>query len=118
MAYFSSGSDGMDFMAQWCDQCRHFRERENDPMKCNGPGCPIWDAHLLSDMNNEETRKALDALIYESKDGERFCRMFEHESARRDDNHEELDRLLGFAIGQDVLPHERIERVRKLIEGA
>jgi hypothetical protein len=38
MAYFSNGSEGDRFQAEYCDRCVHW-----NPEK----GCPIFDAHLL-----------------------------------------------------------------------
>lgn len=61
MAYFSNGTEGMDYCAQWCDRCVH---RNGSDGKS---GCPIWLAHLLyayEECNSKSNAKAmLDILI-------------------------------------------------------
>lgn len=37
MGYFSNGTEGADYQAQFCDRC--FHDRNND--------CPVWLMHLL-----------------------------------------------------------------------
>jgi len=37
MAYFSNGTEGMDYVDQWCSNCIH--DKNDD--------CPIWNAHLM-----------------------------------------------------------------------
>ena len=41
MAYFSNGSEGEAFEAANCNSCVH------QPTDEDGPGCPVWDAHLF-----------------------------------------------------------------------
>lgn len=70
MAYFSNGTEGEDYEAQWCSRCVHL----DDP-----PMCAVWEAHLLA--NYDERRNAespLHVLIPRSSDGLRNeqCRMF------------------------------------------
>ena len=40
MGYFSNGSEGMDYEERYCKRCIHYGPEE-------GPGCPIWFAHLV-----------------------------------------------------------------------
>lgn len=109
MAYFSNGTEGMVFTEAWCGQCRNWRERENDPDKLNGPGCPIWDAHIMGELVNEKVRAALSMLITEDHQ----CRMFEPAATTLSET-DELDRLLGFTPGISPAWHERMDRLRKM----
>ena len=61
MGYFSSGSEGMDYQAQWCDRCVH-----DHPER----GCPCWIAHMQH--NYDECNKPdsiLHKMIPRSEDG-------------------------------------------------
>lgn len=68
MAYFSNGTAGMVFQEAFCDQCANYIERDDGK---EGPGCPIWDAHLLAtgthDKDGKRTavQELLDVLISE-----------------------------------------------------
>ena len=66
MGYFSNGSEGMDYEARFCERCIHYGPVE-------GPGCPIWSAHLLyayEECNSESNAKVmLDMLIPRTPDG-------------------------------------------------
>lgn len=71
MAYFSNGSEGMDYEDEYCSRCIHQNE--------GGGGCPVWMAHLLysyRDCNDDES--ILHILIPRSKDGlsNEQCKMF------------------------------------------
>jgi hypothetical protein len=72
MGYFSNGSEGMDYQAQWCDRCVNYGPED-------GPGCAVWEAHMLynyAECNNEES--ILHVLIPRTKDGwNAQCRMFQ-----------------------------------------
>jgi hypothetical protein len=78
LAYFPNGSTGHDYEAQFCWNCIHYGPED-------GPGCPVWGAHLLFnydqlDKNGESTTdaaKILSMLIPEREDGfADECRMF------------------------------------------
>lgn len=83
MAYFSNGSEGMDYCARYCDRCIHQNGQDGES------GCPVWLLHLLyayDECNGTGNAKAmLDALIpmedTNFKEGPQFkvagkCRMF------------------------------------------
>lgn len=61
MAYFSNGTEGMDYCAQWCDRCVHQNGADGKS------GCPVWLVHLLyayEECNSKSNAKAmLDTLI-------------------------------------------------------
>jgi hypothetical protein len=75
MGYFSNGTAGMDYEAEYCEKCAHFGPED-------GPGCPVWAAHLLwayELCNDKESpgKKMLDMLIPRGKDGgNERCAMF------------------------------------------
>ena len=51
MGYFSTGSEGMDYEARYCDRCVH----QGPP---DGPGCAVWGAHLVAnydECNNKDS---------------------------------------------------------------
>ncbi len=67
MAYFSNGSEGMDYLANYCDKCIH------------NYGCVVWDAHMLKnydECNNDDS--ILHILIPRSENGlsNEKCKMF------------------------------------------
>ncbi len=73
MAYFSNGSAGMEYEAQYCDHCVHQ----------NGPdgesGCAIWLAHMVANYSEcNDEKSVLHILIPRSKDGlgNERCRLF------------------------------------------
>lgn len=52
MGYFSNGSEGMDYEAQYCASCIH----QDGPD--GNSGCAVWIAHMLKnydECNNEES---------------------------------------------------------------
>lgn len=61
MAYFSNGTEGMIYEAQYCDKCVH---RDGQDGKS---GCPVWVAHFLyayEECNSASNAKTiLDMLI-------------------------------------------------------
>lgn len=85
MAYFPSGSSGMDYQAQWCDRCEHDRKyRETG----DGPGCPVWALHLLWNYDaccNEEKDGVLHSFIPRTRDGlgNEQCVMFTPEKGEQ-----------------------------------
>ena len=81
MAYFPNGTSGMIYQDQYCENCRNWRDMKDD----RGPGCPIWDLHLMMNRNQcKDTelgklwKKALDHFIPMDKDDvyPKECRMF------------------------------------------
>lgn len=72
MGYFSNGTEGQSYEAQYCNRCAH--EGPED-----GPGCAVLLAHLLynyDECNNENS--ILHILIPRSEDGlsNEECQMF------------------------------------------
>lgn len=70
MGYFSNGTEGEFYFAEYCSRCIH-----NDETK----GCPVWMLHM--EYNYEECNKPhsfLHVLIPRSKDrlGNERCSMF------------------------------------------
>jgi hypothetical protein len=43
MGYFSNGTEGEMFVETYCHRCVNWRDLDDG----RGPGCPVWDAHLL-----------------------------------------------------------------------
>lgn len=71
MGYFSNGAEGMNYGAQYCDQCIH---QEQEPH-----GCPIWMLHMQ--YNYDECNKPdswLHVFIPRTPDGlgNEQCKMF------------------------------------------
>ena len=73
-AYFSNGSEGMDFQARWCDRCLHDKEYRDTG---EGPGCAVWAVHILYNYE-DKVSGVLDELIPRTKDrlSNEECRMF------------------------------------------
>lgn len=74
MAYFSNGSEGMDYQAQYCERCVHDRNQD----------CPIWLAHLMHNYDeNDKPDSILHMLIPRSKDGlsNEQCKLFIEDTA-------------------------------------
>lgn len=75
MGYFSNGTEGMNYQSRYCDKCKNYRDLNDG----RGPGCAIWDLHLLhsyDDCNNDKSY--LHFLIPRTKDGlgNEKCTMF------------------------------------------
>ena len=54
MAYFSNGSEGMAWQERNCDRCVNYLDNGDG----RGPGCPIWDVHMIhnyTDVNEKES---------------------------------------------------------------
>ena len=69
MGYFSNGTEGETYRAEWCERCVHGKNLD----------CPIWAAHL--NFNYAECNKPdsiLHMLIPRTKDGlgNEQCRLF------------------------------------------
>jgi hypothetical protein len=73
MGYFSNGTEGADFEEQFCKRCVHYGPEE-------GPGCPVWLAHLLynyEECNSDSNAKSiLDMLIERDTITSNRCTMF------------------------------------------
>jgi len=51
MGYFSNGTEGAIYEETFCRRCIHYGPED-------GPGCPIWLAHLIhnyDECNNDES---------------------------------------------------------------
>ena len=69
MAYFSNGTEGMDYQERYCKRCANDVKQD----------CPVWLLHLMH--SSEQCNKPdnfLDVLIPRSKDGleNEQCKMF------------------------------------------
>jgi len=81
MAYFSNGSEGMQYQSKYCDHCINWRE---DPDVPKSWGCPIIDLHM--DGNYDQCKdtpagrfwkKVLEQFIPTGEDHfAKQCRMF------------------------------------------
>lgn len=71
MGYFSNGSEGEWYEAQYCNRCVH--------QPAGDIGCPVLDLHLLynyDQLRKDSTRRAL-AMFIPEKDGRNGqCAMF------------------------------------------
>jgi hypothetical protein len=70
MGYFSNGSEGDFYQAQYCRRCVHDRENAF---------CPVWDLHMLynyDQLKKPATRSALAMFIPEQDGGNGQCSMF------------------------------------------
>lgn len=67
MGYFSNGTEGMDYEAQWCDHCLH------------RDGCAVWMAHTLynyKECNNPDSILHILIPLTEDGLGNERCTMF------------------------------------------
>ena len=73
MAYFPNGTSGLAYEERYCHRCANYGPAD-------GPGCPIWGAHLLHSYDGateKNVRSVLNILIPEDKDGfPEQCSMF------------------------------------------
>lgn len=71
MGYFSNGSEGDYYEAQYCNRCVHHTTAR---------GCPVLDLHLLynyDQLKKDSTRRALEMFIPAAPNGgNEQCRMF------------------------------------------
>lgn len=78
VGYFANGTEGAIYEEHYCMRCIHYGPED-------GPGCPIWFAHLLyayDECNSDSNAKAmLDMLIPIEPGGYRNlqCTMFVEE---------------------------------------
>lgn len=79
MGYFSNGIEGAIYQDHFCERCVNWRDLDDG----RGPGCPVWDAHLLyayEECNSESNAAAmLDMLIPREEpglNGNGQCTMF------------------------------------------
>ena len=84
MGYFSNGTEGMIYEEAFCRRCIHYGPEE-------GPGCPIWAAHLLYayELCNDDEHPGkvmLDMFIPPEEEaglnGNGRCRMFVQDEAK------------------------------------
>lgn len=68
MGYFSNGTEGMMYEETYCRRCIHVGPAE-------GPGCPIWLAHLLHNYD-DEAQPILDLFIPREGIENLECKMF------------------------------------------
>lgn len=83
MAYFSNGSEGLDYESQYCDRCIHWTYDQATATD----GCPVWDAHMLHnyDQNGDEKVKSiLDLLIPMDGLYAAQCKLFVAREPRRE----------------------------------
>lgn len=81
MGYFSNGTEGDLYQDRYCRRCVHYGPED-------GPGCPIWGAHLaynyeLTNVPHMESpgKAILDSLIPIGPDEfNEQCRLF-HEAS-------------------------------------
>ncbi len=73
MGYFSNGSEGDGYNETYCMRCVNWKDSVD-----RGEGCPVWDAHLMHNYNQEgAAREILSILIPRSSDGGNGkCAMF------------------------------------------
>lgn len=87
MGYFSNGTEGEIYEANWCSHCIH------SPEDVDHPGCAVWLLHLLH--NYEECNKEdsfLHILIPREGIGNGQCRMFvERPAPKFDPRQRELE---------------------------
>lgn len=66
MAYFSNGTEGLIYQETYCWRCQNWG-KDKLSEKSGGPGCPIWDLHLLYSYeecdSDSNAKKMLDTLI-------------------------------------------------------
>ena len=83
MGYFSNGTEGEIYEETFCRRCVHYGPEE-------GPGCPVWFAHLLYayELCNEDDhpgKAMLDMLIPRAEpglNGNGRCTMFSQDPER------------------------------------
>lgn len=56
MGYFSNGTEGMMYEEHYCRVCIHYGPEE-------GPGCPIWAAHLLYAYDETDSGSNAEAML-------------------------------------------------------
>ena len=71
MGHFSNGTEGMDYQEKYCFSCINYRDKEDG----RGPGCAVWDAHLLY-VGQKEFQEILDLFIPQKEIFNDECEMF------------------------------------------
>jgi hypothetical protein len=77
MGYFSNGTEGMEYEAQYCDRCVH--------QKPDDGGCAVWLAHMLHNYDECNNNDSILHLLIPRTDGgltNGQCAMF-HEAVRQ-----------------------------------
>ncbi len=84
MAYFPNGTSGMVFEEEYCDKCMNRRDLKDG----RGPGCPIWDIHMLFNYDQHKetdegkrTKEILEILIPTKDLWADECSMFQKTAA-------------------------------------
>jgi len=76
MGYFSNGTEGMDYEAEYCDKCVHMQDEHNP--------CAVLMAHMIlnyDECNNKDS--ILHMLIPRGESGgNKKCKMFMEASKR------------------------------------
>lgn len=60
MAYFSNGTEGMDYESRYCDNCVHFVDKQGSY------ACPVWNLHMefnYDQCKNGKTGKAIAKIL-------------------------------------------------------
>ena len=52
MAYFPNGTAGTMYQERYCCRCLNYRDKGDG----RGPGCAVWDAHLLFNTHYERAQ--------------------------------------------------------------
>lgn len=71
MGRFSNSTESMVYMAEYCDRCQNFRDRDDE----RGPGCPVWDLHVIG-LEVAIHREDLELLIPTDGIDNLECTMF------------------------------------------
>ena len=71
MGYFSNGTEGEIYQAEYCEQCIHQGQNLME-------GCAVWDLHLFYNYDKDDkVPKLLNRLIPRDKDGRNLkCLMY------------------------------------------
>lgn len=74
---FSSGSEYVAFLYNWCEWCTHYKLRDDwSPESPENGGCPVLDAMFNSE---EFPKKDIVEELYDDRDvvSRRICKRFE-----------------------------------------
>jgi hypothetical protein len=72
MGYFPNGTSGMDWQESWCMRCANYRDLGDG----RGPGCPVWDVHILFCHGHGDTFVTLLDTLIPRKGLDNECAMF------------------------------------------
>lgn len=74
MGYFPNGTEGEAYLDKFCYRCVHLKDEDDG----RGPGCPVWDLHLLLNYHRDGRNAGmLDSFIPRDEEGYNLeCRMF------------------------------------------